>query len=272
MYKNIIFLMILTFAECEWMQDLQEIVTEIEKKYFHISRCIGLLTDTSDVPLRLRYPSIRMYRDTNNTIELLTKIFEEDCNSFIIYTARQNRETVTGELIQAYKKSTHSRYNNKRYLFLPDSNNDTDASFLETHDMYYLPNLIFIAATNSIYKVIGHNYFHGHKYVVLGIKYEILDIWRKDKGFEKGIDLYPYKIKNMYGRTVRLSMIDYTPYAVVVNESGKIIFDGVETRVAAQFVESSNGTWEGVDNPVQLWGEIYDNGTGSGIFGSVLGE
>ncbi|KAL0270211.1 UNVERIFIED_CONTAM: hypothetical protein PYX00_007689 [Menopon gallinae] len=262
--------MLIVTDACDGMQDLQEIVAEIERKYLRISRCIGLLSDTADVPFVLTHPSVRTCRDANETVERLTKVFEEDCNSYVVYTTRGNRESAAGELVQAYKKSQHSRYNNKRYLFLPESEDDADASFLETHDMYYLPNLVFIAAVNSTYKAIGHNYFHGHKYEVLGVKYEVLDTWRKSKGFERGVDLYPDKIKNMHGRKLTFAMMDYSPYAVVANEGGKIVYDGVETRTVAQFVELSNSTWEGQDNPVHLWGKMFGNGTGTGIFGSVL--
>ena len=121
------------------------------------------------------------------------------------------------------------------------------------------------------FSLISHTYFHGYKYDVLGIKYETLEYWTPKKGFDNGLDIYYDKTLNVYGKKFWFGLIEYPPYAIIIPEGdNKFRYDGLETRIAAMYVDIHNGTWDAFDHPNLFWGDVHEDGHADGILGSVM--
>lgn len=137
--------------------------------------------------------------------------------------------------------------------------------------MFFLPNFLIVTFRDDHFSVFTHNFFCGHKYDALHIKHEIVSNWTSGFGFSTQLDLYPDKIRDLQGKKLIFSTMNYNPYSFVTKENNVTLFDGFETRLASLFVASVNGTWEGRDNSKELWGNFYENGTGSGIVNEIAG-
>lgn len=145
---------------------------------------------------------------------------------------------------------------------------------LSSPEIFFLPNLILVLpsinSTDS-FSIFGHTILNHHKHEVLGINEEMLDFWTVEESFRLNNDLYPDKTRNVMGRKFVFAVLKYSPFSLVLTEKNETVFDGFETRIAAMFVNLMNGTWEGLDHP-DLWGELFPNGTGTGVINSIVGK
>jgi hypothetical protein len=96
-----------------------------------------------------------------------------------------------------------------------------------------------------------------------------LDIWTPDRGFLRDADLYPDKVTNLMGRGLTLTAVFYPPYSAVYPEAEPPIYDGIEFRIVREWARASNFTWRVLYKPHDWWGEIWSNGSGSGLSGHV---
>lgn len=255
--------------------ELNAVTNQMTKKYFRYP-CIIYVKD--EVQETIPFPEFKeliVIVNLNSeecTMEFLSNIYSLGCKGFIVRS--QDRQTAVERLIKGYKKSAFSGYNDKRYLFLPKDENDDNTTFLEGKYMYYMPNLVFLSPKNTTdFEIVGHNFFNGYKYDVLGEKVEVLDVWQSGVGLMTGKNLYPDRITNLNGKLLKLGVMHYSPYTIVMRDGDRIQYDGLETRIAWQFVMLKNGTWAVKDHPVFLWGDLFiENGTGNGILGSVYGN
>lgn len=263
-------------CQSEFHHELYKLTDEIVSKYFNIFGCLTYITDQNLQThiQKTQQPAIRIDLRTLNKSSLLAESYFQGCTGFVVQVGSTRRSAIVKDMIKAYKDSIRNRYNYHRYLFLTTNEEDKDIGIIDGPDMFFMPNFIFVASNDHLgrnFSVFTHNVFHGHKYDVLMIKHENIANWSSSSGFSAQVDLYHDKIQNLNGKKLMFSMIQYPPYSMIIPESNKTIYDGLETRLAAKFAEVSNGTWDGQDHAEDLWGTVFDNGTGSGILGAVLG-
>lgn len=264
------------FSAQNFEKELSILTNIIVDTYFNQYKCLTYITeDLTKSEQSLRFDKLILNIDaTNESLkdEIMVESYELHCANYVIRV--KNKEKITRSLIRAYKNAINFRYNRQKYLYLPYDEEDNNTDILKMAEMFYAPNLIMITSSkyksNFNFSILGHNYFNGHKYDNLGIKYEIVDTWMFGKGFHRNADLYPDKIKNLNGKKITLALIHYPLYTIVIKDDNGTIFDGLETRIVATFAKLNNATWDALDHPLALWGTLYNNGTGDGILGSVL--
>lgn len=112
-----------------------------------------------------------------------------------------------------------------------------------------------------------------------------LDHFYGNKTFAQNAHLFPDKINNLGGRSIRLSIFNYEPYTVwksvdTLEESNAyeintnctkyLYMDGTESIMMLEFCKKLNCVWEVMTVDETEWGVIYENGTGDGIVGAVV--
>ena len=204
----------------------------------------------------------------------MTNSFEQGCGGFIIQVKKSCARFLIERLVAAKKKSVCCRYNNQKYIFLPNQYEDVNLDLVNLPYMYFFPNIAFISLllnneSGNHFSIYGSTYFNNYKYKILKVTSEILDYWSFRDGFKYGTNLFPDRIKNVMGYKFFFASLNYSPFSLIINENNKTVFDGFETRIAGLFVEIINGTWDGLSH--DTWGEVLPNGTGTGILRSIMG-
>lgn len=88
-----------------------------------------------------------------------------------------------------------------------------------------LPNILFISPLYENSVNINNAYDYGNAISLLSTKFhelptdnwlEIIDTFHiGNMSFEKGANLFPNKMNNLLGRSLRLSIFNYQPYAII---------------------------------------------------------
>lgn len=262
-----------TFEDEVWMLAFQ-----IVKKYFE-NEYLCLTYISSDLeepwPLKTKLPVLSIdLTDDYSQDDIILQSYNDGCGGYIIRSKPERKEEIINSLYLAFTNATNFRYNTQKYLYLPYDENDQEVSVLNIKEMFWFPelNMVTLHSSNPYnFSIISHNWFHGHKYDTLGIKYEAIDYWTAKKGFELKIDLYYNRMLNVHGKKLYFALIHYIPYTLILkDESNRTYYDGLETRIAAMYVELINGTWDAFDHPVHFWGDVHADGHADGILGSVM--
>lgn len=95
----------------------------------------------------------------------------------------------------------------------------------------------------------------------------VLDIWIPRTGFVWYSNLFPDKVKSLQNKVLRLASFDYPPYTVVKPP----LFDGTEFRLLREFCGRHGAKWRLVTDD-NLWGTVWDNGSGVGLSGLVASD
>jgi hypothetical protein len=110
-----------------------------------------------------------------------------------------------------------------------------------------------------------------HKFVGKNPSSEaVLDIWVNDgqhAGFLKCTDLFPDKIRNLEGRVVKVTTLNYVPFVVLIHDEERSLYGGSELLTFMEFAKKLNFTWELVQDEDNLWGAAWSNGSGNGVIG-----
>lgn len=264
----------------DFKKELFDLTNEISQKYFQEFRCVTIILSQEEnlyyfdvsVPFFLINPSNlsgKLLRD-----DLFIKSFEEGCGGYMIQANADDRLTIFKNLLSGKAGTKTFRYNRQKYIFMASDENDTDATILLSSDMFFLPNCIFLSPKpkyefTRTFLLLEHTLFDYHKNEVLHKKLEVVEEWTYGRGFKNNAILFKDKIQNIQGKKLIFSIIHYVPYSLVIEESDKTIYDGIETRIAKGFTNSINGTWDAVTHPKELWGTKFPNGSGTGIYGSI---
>ncbi|XP_024081477.1 uncharacterized protein LOC106662468 isoform X1 [Cimex lectularius] len=248
---------------------LSKLAHQIIRNYFDKNKCIIIIKEDN---LLTDFP-----RGHNAFMQILTEdlCFDELAKSNILQAFSQN---CYGYIIQIsnpecfMKIWTEMLYlsiqrPNPKIFYLPVVKNETTNI---SHDIYSMreteiSDKILVAEYSADPKwpisLYTNNFFDpvGKPGRVESI---FLDRWNFETGFENFTDLYPDKIQNLRGKSVRLMAFNYVPYA------HKDPYDGFEIELFKLFCMKYNCTLEFIDDGF-FWGSIYKNGTGNGINGLV---
>jgi hypothetical protein len=84
-----------------------------------------------------------------------------------------------------------------------------------------------------------------------------LDTWISGKGFLRGANLYPDKMRNLQGKMVNVAAVpNYPPYTIIFTNSTPPVYDGIEFRFVKDFARQLNFTFRVVADDVGWWGEV----------------
>ncbi|KAK9702662.1 hypothetical protein QE152_g29799 [Popillia japonica] len=144
------------------------------------------------------------------------------------------------------------RFNFRKYLFIPEEGATEDVT-----EVFHSEAIQFVADRN----ILTHKYsgVEDHNNII------VLDKWYSvNRSFEFGRNLYPNKLLNQFGRTLRLGTIDYVPYSIIDS------LDGLDISILMELAKKLNMTVELVLDLTVQWGDIYNNFTGNGILGNLV--
>nr|CAD7604481.1 unnamed protein product [Timema genevievae] len=71
------------------------------------------------------------------------------------------------------------------------------------------------------------------------------------------------------GKELTVVSFTYLPYTIVDNSTNPIAYEGTEFRLINELARNINFTCRPVIDDVDMWGEIWENGSGNGIMGSI---
>lgn len=259
-------------------EDLRKLTNDIVRNHFNHYRCITYVTSDLERPWPLN-SDIPIYQidltDDFSQDLIIDLSYFEGCGGYVVRSRPEKKEEIMLALISSFTNTTNFRYNRQRYIYLPYDEKDKELNVLNHEKMFFTPNLIMATVEDSRkyynFSLWSHNWFHGHKYDVMGVKYEILEYWTAQRGFEGLIkNIYYDRTENLYGKQVMMALIQYPIYTIIVKEGNKTIYDGMETRLAVTWVDKANGTWDAIDHPVHFWGDVHEDGHADGILGSVM--
>jgi hypothetical protein len=84
-----------------------------------------------------------------------------------------------------------------------------------------------------------------------------LDTWVCGRGFLKGVDLYPNKMRNLHGKMIHVAAVpNYPPYTIVYTNSTPPVYDGIELRFVKDFARYLNFTFGVITDDAGWWGEV----------------
>ncbi|PSN41204.1 Ionotropic receptor 41a4 [Blattella germanica] len=231
--------------------------------------------------------------------KIMVQMLDLSCSDFIIQVSDAQN------VVQYFSRSSRRSQNrfHRRYLYLPliqeNRFQNPDASIIfNMKEMIYMPDLITahvlekdnvlkkcnrdnkrsLYQNNESYTEIQHLCLETieielktHKYIGHDNAAEIkLDKWSPYIGFQSGVSLYPNKIKNLQGKQLNITtIVEYPPYVVTDLTASPSLYEGIEFRIAKDYETFINCTFEVVIEIEGEWGELWPNGTGTGMWGKL---
>jgi hypothetical protein len=84
-----------------------------------------------------------------------------------------------------------------------------------------------------------------------------LDTWTSGKGFLRGANIYPDKMRNLQGKLLYVAAVpNYPPYTIINTNSSPPVYDGIELRFVKDFARQLNFSFRVVTDEVGWWGEV----------------
>ncbi|KAK7078940.1 hypothetical protein SK128_008809 [Halocaridina rubra] len=99
----------------------------------------------------------------------------------------------------------------------------------------------------------------------------LADMWTKSKKFAKRVSLYPDVFENFHGHHFSIVTLEYAPFSCYEKTKGLEVKlkDCVDTRMVNAMSKSLNFTYQVREPTVPQWGYKLDNGSYTGVIGTV---
>ncbi|XP_031345035.1 glutamate receptor isoform X2 [Photinus pyralis] len=237
---------------------LHVLMNTIINEYFGNSYCIIILADqTGALNYRGNIPIVNIH-PINAEVNDSIAYHGHGCQDIVI---DHDDPLKVFESFEFNLRLHKARFNFRRYL-IPAG----DMSIFNSTNLEYVVNLLVIVpddTESNCFKLVTHQYVgqSGNN------DPRILDYWfGHNQSFLHGNDLFPDKLRNQQGRTLRCATFNYKPYSIIENSPPTAV--GSENAIAHVFAEMLNMTIEYIVDDKE-WGIIYDNWTGDGILGHV---
>ncbi|XP_046745771.1 glutamate receptor 3-like [Diprion similis] len=229
-------------------------------------------------------PNASLASEESYKKDVLAPVLELGCTGYLVQA--ENPE-VQFRLIEKTFVHVKSR-TQRRFIFLPtivqisegstwlpsevlDTSNFDFQSVLQGESVQYVTDVVFAVPNNRTGDVdLFTHRFSGPDDA--GRQEILLDTYEvENRKFKLGANLFPDKVKNLEGKTLRIAAFDYPPYNVMVNKEGENYqFDGAEWRFAVEFAKLHNCSLKPVVDNEDLWGVINENLTGNGVIGNLV--
>ncbi|PSN57733.1 Ionotropic receptor 41a9 [Blattella germanica] len=272
-----------------------------------INQCICIVTEESndflDFIFPIDYPtfhvniSLNLMKNSNPLDEpfegydwdtLFLVPINSGCLAFIVQTSDIKFMVKTFARLFHTPKSIYR--SNRKYLYLPAKNVDFEnviKDLFQMREIDFMPDLVLAKLKikeeerkikNNILKFIKDDSHFAdielitHRFVGPrpgSSETVLLDTWTSSEGFTKKADLYPDKMSNLMGKELILCSLHYPPAAVINDIVDPPIYDGTEFRFMNEFSRTVNFSWKVLHKQDEWWGDVWDNGTGTGPVGYV---
>ncbi|XP_053686083.1 uncharacterized protein LOC128735623 [Sabethes cyaneus] len=202
----------------------------------------------------------------------LSDAVEHGCQSYITVT-RDVRDFI--ELKLKLKETTTQRIRDKNILIFYENDTVLDNSMVSREALKIYPNLWFVVPSgNQKYDFYTQNYSNAAEaQVQLVDRFDLVE----NKFSHTGV-LFHDKLFDLGERSVDVGVIDYVPYCTITNVganqgnadaansnlSKEYFIDGLEGTLMVEFCRIRNCTVKLWSFGPNMWGDIYDNGTGYG--------
>nr|AXF48852.1 ionotropic receptor IR21 [Lobesia botrana] len=256
---------------------IEILVNTLIQQFMQQSFCLTFVTERElNINLPSNMSSMRIQPNDTNLVQQILYASESACSDYIIQMSEPARFMPAFEQVN---QLGDVRRSDKKLIFLPIEEEHYDSStlidILSLKETSFVANILLLAAGKSSgdcksYDIITHTFVGPNDEI---FKPLYLDNWDSCTGnFEKGVNLFPHDMSNLYGKTVKVAAFTYKPYVLLdldpsLNPLGR---DGMEMRVIDEFCRWVNCTVDLVRDDEHEWGEIYENNTGVGVIGNVL--
>ncbi|CAH1142289.1 unnamed protein product [Phyllotreta striolata] len=155
------------------------------------------------------------------------------------------------------------RFNRRKFLVSSGAKNAM--SVFDSEELNFVADLVVVESEEDSCKLWTHRYVG----VDGNSQKRLLDVWfPRNRSFLRGADLYPNKLVDQMGRSLKLATFQYEPSSVIDIENQ--VFKGSELSTMCEFARHFNMTPGLVINSEDFWGSIYENWTGNGLIGNIL--
>nr|QRF71033.1 ionotropic receptor [Semiothisa cinerearia] len=261
------------------MPTINVLLYTILKKFLFNSYCITIV---SDAPIDLHLNSLFTYIIPNRTVDelrdQLLEVSERGCSDYIVNMVDQ---VLFMTAFDKVSKIGNIRRSDRKVILIPAPGNQSVDAVFSMKEINNIANLLMIIPNNAseqecqeIYDLVTHKFEGPDELVYELIKQPILlDQWDTCKGeFKENANLFPHNMNNLFGKTVKVATFTYKPYVLLnvdtaITPTGR---DGLEMRIVEEFCRWVNCSIQILDEWQGQWGEVYENGTGVGIMGSVV--
>ncbi|XP_063361372.1 glutamate receptor ionotropic, delta-2-like [Cydia amplana] len=250
----------------------------IINEHLQDSFCLTFVTETKlTVNIPKNMSSMIIQPNNSVLVEQIMDASEKGCYDYIIQMHEPENFMI------AFEKVNHLadvRRSDKKLIFLPLQdemyNKDVLTDILALTETGFVANILLIVPSLQssgdceVYDMITHKFVGSDEEVKKPL---YLDRWDSCTGnFERGVNLFPHDMSNLYGKTVKVAAFTYKPYVLLdldpsLNPLGR---DGMEMRIIDEFCRWVNCTVKIVRDDEHEWGEIYENNTGVGVLGNVV--
>nr|AVH87292.1 ionotropic receptor 4 [Holotrichia parallela] len=241
--------------------------------YFNDSNCLIILANKSN-PFYYKGDSPCIYINVDGVSIPRHLIFNcHGCQGIIVV----NEDPVgIFEKLEYEMKLGKERFHHRKYLFLPTrSQADEVLNIFQSPAAKFVANVLAIKLNSIKYS----NRFgseesvfdlYTHKYVgPEGSTEDViwLDRWYStNETFMVNANLYPDKLQNQQGRSLKIATFTYKPYSIADPP------DGTELLIPLEYARSHNMTVQYIIDEDGQWGQVFNNWTGSGILGNLAND
>lgn len=229
---NAIFLaqILKTISESIFENELRKLTNEIVGNHFKHFRCVTYVTSGLEefwpINTNLTVVNIDLTNDFSQD-EVIDFSYFQGCAGYVLRSRPGEKEGILRYLKSSFTNCTNFRYNRQRYFYLPYDEKDRDVAVLNHEEMFFMPGIIMVTAGKSRdgfnFSMWSHNWFHGHKYDVMGIKYETIEYWTAGKGLEGMIeDIYYDRTENVHGKLLMMGLLHYPVFTIILEEGKKL--------------------------------------------------
>ncbi|PSN50071.1 Ionotropic receptor 41a3 [Blattella germanica] len=232
-------------------------VQHVVGKYFSQSFCVGVVYERRSTFAHLvRGVPLVLHEASDDSAATLEEFLDQKCLDIMVQVA--DVRAMVQRLCRASRASKVR--STRRFLFLPNAAAVQEANangVFAMEEMAVLPDLVVakLAEGNASLQFVTHRYAgdHPEEEVALG----------------EG-ELFPDKLRDLEGKELALAAVpDYPPYTILDLGASPPLYEGVELRVAKDFAKTLNFSFHVLVDADAWWGEVWPNGTGTGMWGMV---
>ena len=236
---------------------LNYIPDNIFKYHIHNARHSGIQETNTLNPGKLNDATLKFE-------SLLINTFNAGCPLFVIQVT--NPKAVVNCLARSSRRAEYRM--NRQYLFLPSPENKTNMDdIFSMKEMDYMPDVVIAkiieadtqsensnnTQQNNKYDEEGGRFsvngsfkieLRSHAFKGLDkTKINVVDIWKQGEGFRYSANIFPDKTKNVEGKKLVLVTFYYPPFNVFNMKTKPPLYDGIEFRVATEYISYVNATF-----------------------------
>ncbi|XP_062556996.1 uncharacterized protein LOC134221839 [Armigeres subalbatus] len=252
-----------------------KLINHIVLTYFMGAYTMCRIMNATDkaIDVLISDPPIVVVQIQNGIVEAI----DVGCNVFLI-----EEDAALGFLDDFVTTHDAARFrcSTKHFLIVLQSTGEEQQNILERIQMHSaledMPNILLIAPKDKAFELIT-NRFVGNS--PESQDYILLDTYKiGNESFVYKNNLYQDKLLDLMGKRIKMASFNIIPWMIFREaEDGIINFhnqsytmDGTDGYSVVQFCLRHNCSWDLYVDEKHLYGEIFANGTGNGMFGALL--